>query len=78
MVVFKELQILTSYTLETTYYAAVNSGSGATIKQNSQKKKGFVDEANQIKSTDLHKIGEDLAMSLLSIVNSKIMKKKFI
>lgn len=69
VVVFKELGILASYTLESTYYAMYNAKNF--------KKKRDVEPDMQIKSEDLQLIGGDLCHIFFQIVNSKILNKKF-
>jgi hypothetical protein len=54
---FREFNILNSYTLESTFYAPYNSKTF--------KKKHNVDEELQIKSEDLLNIGSDFCLALI-------------
>ena len=67
---FKEFGILNSYTIESTFYSCFNSRT--------QKKKVNVDIEDQIKIEDLYQVGNDFCETLMSIINSKILKRKFI
>jgi len=69
VVVFKEIGILASYTMESTYYAMYNAKNF--------KKKRDIEPDQQIKSEDLIQVGEDLCHSFYQLVFSKILKKKF-
>lgn len=70
MVIFRELGVLNSYTLESTFFASVN-------KQASKKKKE-IEEEQQIKAEDLKSIGTDLCLTIHQIVQSKILRKKLL
>lgn len=70
MVIFRELGVLNSYTLESTFFASVN-------KQTSKKKKE-AEEEQQIKGEDLRSIGTDLCLTIHQIVQSKILRKKLL
>ena len=70
LVMFKELNILNSYTLESTFYGVV--------PQKSNKKKIFIEDEAQIKAEELVSVGMEFCSTLVQIVNSKILKKKFI
>lgn len=69
LVLFKEFQVLNSYTLESTFYAPLNKQF---------KKKSNVDEELQIKGDELIQVGIDLCFTLTQILQSKILKKKFV
>lgn len=69
MVMFKEFGILNSYTLEATFYSSFNQKAG--------KKMVNVPPEEQIKTEDLANIGSDFVETLLIMVNSKILKRKF-
>eukprot|EP00347_Sterkiella_histriomuscorum_P001857 403370413 len=69
LVLFKEFQVMNSYTLESTFYAPLNKQF---------KKKQSVDEEFQIKSEDLVNVGIDLCQTFTQILQSKILKKKFV
>jgi len=68
MVAFKEIGIINSYTLESTFYAPYSKAF---------KKKYNVDDEMQVKGADLLQIGYDFCETLVQIVQSKILKKKF-
>ena len=68
---FKEFGILNSYTIESTFYSCYNPRMG-------QKKKVNVEDDAQIKIEQLYQIGNDFCETLMSIINSKILKRKFI
>ena len=69
MVMFKEFCILNSYTLEATFYASQNQKQG--------KKMVNVPNEEQIKTEDLVSLGNDFIETLLIMVNSKTLKRKF-
>mmetsp|Transcript_47264 Transcript_47264/g.34556 ORF Transcript_47264/g.34556 Transcript_47264/m.34556 type:complete len:275 (-) Transcript_47264:1306-2130(-) len=69
LVMFREMQVLNSYTLEATFYAMYN--------QKTFKKKYNVEDELQLKAEDLMAVGADFCQTLVSIINSKILKKKF-
>ena len=71
LVMFKEFGILNSYTIESTFYSCYNPRMG-------QKKKVNVEDDAQIKIEELYQIGNDFCETLMSIINSKILKRKFI
>lgn len=64
---FKEFNILNSYTLEATFYAPLNKIL----------KKKYVHEDLQIKVEELNLMGADFAQNMIQIIHSKILKKKF-
>ena len=69
---FKHFGIVNSYTLESTFYA------GVQIQRNGQIRKKNIEPKLQIKASDLVDLGFDFVQTLLTIVNSKIMKRKFL
>lgn len=71
MVMFKEFGILNSYTIEATFYSCYNPKQGV-------KKKVNVEDDLQIKVEDLYSVGWDFCDTLMVIINSKILKRKFI
>ena len=71
LVMFKEFGILNSYTIESTFYSHYNPRMG-------QKKKVNVEDELQVKSDELLTIGSDFCEALTAIINSKILKRKFI
>jgi hypothetical protein len=68
---FKEFGILNSYTIESTFYSCYNPKIG-------QRKRVNVEDNEQIKDTDLFEVGNDFCEILMVIINSKILKRKFI
>jgi len=56
MVIFRELGVLNSYTLESTFFASVVNKP--------PKKKKDVEEEQQIKAEDLKSIGFDLCLTI--------------
>lgn len=70
MVLFRELGILNSYTLESTFYAPFNAKTF--------KKKRDVEDDLMIKAEDLRTIGQDLCLTIHQIVQSKILRKKLL
>lgn len=72
MVIFREFNVLNSYTLESTFYAGYNPKDKIT------KKKKEVEEDQQIKAEDLRQIGLDLCLTINQIVQSKILRKKLL
>ena len=70
LVMFREFQVLNSYTLESTFYAQYS--------KEHFKKKRDVDNDLQVKGDDLLLIGHDMCLSLSHILQSKILKKKFL
>lgn len=70
MVMFKEFGILNSYTLESTFYSCLNPRRG-------YKKKVGVEDDQQITAEQLVTVGEDFCKTLIVIINSKILKRKF-
>ena len=68
---FKEFGILNSYTIESTFYSCYNPKLG-------MKKKVNVENDEQIKVEELNEIGHDFCETLMAIINSKILKRKFI
>ena len=70
---FKQFGILNSYTLESTFYAAFNPKNQYL---QSQKKKPIEDD-QQVKSGELITVGHDFCSTLIAMINSKILKKKF-
>lgn len=71
LVMFKEFGILNSYTIEATFYSYYNPRLG-------QRKKVNVEDEFQIKAEELLEIGNDFCETLTAIINSKILKRKFI
>ncbi len=71
MVLFRELGIINSYTLESTFYAPYNP-------KTTFKKKRDVEDDQQIKAEDLRTIGSDLCLTIHQIANSKILRKKLL
>jgi hypothetical protein len=71
LVMFKEFGILNSYTMESTFYSHYNPRMG-------QKKKVNVEDELQVKAAELLGIGSDFCEALTAIINSKILKRKFI
>jgi hypothetical protein len=69
IVMFKEFGILNSYTLEATFYACLN--------QKTTKRMVNVPNDEQIKTSELITVGSDFIETLLIMVNSKILKRKF-
>ena len=72
MVIFREFNVLNSYTIESTFYAAYNP------KIPNLKKKRDIEEEMQIKAEDLKLIGNDLCLTIHQIVQSKILRKKLL
>jgi hypothetical protein len=68
---FKEFGILNSYTIESTFYSHYHPRVG-------QKKKVNVEDELQVKVEELVEIGNDFCETLTAIINSKILKRKFI
>lgn len=71
LVMFKEFGILNSYTIESTFYSHYHPRMG-------QRKKVNVEDELQIKVEELVEIGNDFCETLTAIINSKILKRKFI
>ena len=71
LVMFKEFGILNSYTIESTFYSQYHPKIG-------QKKRVNVDDDQQVKDEDLYQIGHDFCETLIVVINSKILKRKFI
>ena len=69
LVMFREFSIINSYTLESTFYAPYN---------NHFKKKKDVDVENHVKADDLVQVGSDLCLTIYQIMQSKILKRKFL
>ena len=72
LVMFKHFGIINSYTLEATYYAGVQRQANGYVRKRN------IEPENQIKGQDLIELGSDFVQTLISIVNSKIMKRKFL
>jgi len=70
MVMFKEFSVLNSYTLESTFYAMYN-------KENFKRKRDVENEL-QIKGEDLLQVGTDLCLTIAHVLQSKILRKKFL
>jgi hypothetical protein len=70
LVMFNEFNILNSYTLEATFYAPYD--------KDRFKKKINLDEDAHIKSEDLVLVGQDLMVIIYHIMQSKIMRRKFL
>lgn len=70
MVMFREYSVLNSYTLESTFYAMYN--------KDNFKKKRDVESDQQIKGEDLILVGADLCLTIAHILQSKILRKKFL
>ena len=70
---FKQFGIVNSYTLESTFYAAFNNKNQYL---QSQKKKPVEDD-QQVKSSELVQVGYDFCSTLIAMIHSKIMKRKF-
>lgn len=68
---FKEFGILNSYTIESTFYSYYNPRMGRGKKVN-------VEDDLQVKVEELVAIGWDFCETLTAIINSKILKRKFI
>ena len=71
LVCFKEFGILNSYTCEATFYSCYNPREKGQRKVN-------VSNEEQINCDDLYQVGTDFCDTLMSIINSKILKRKFI
>lgn len=65
---FKQFDILNSYTLESTFYAPLYPRTMGRRQ---------VKEEDQIKACELVDVGADFCQTLTAIVNSKISKRKF-
>ena len=70
LVMFTEFNILNSYTLEATFYAPYD--------KDRYKKKVNLNEDDHIKSEDLVQVGQDMIMTMYLIMQSKIMRRKFL
>ena len=70
---FKQFGIINSYTLESTFYAAFNPKNQYL---QSQKRKPVEDD-QQVKSSELIQVGYDFCSTLIAMINSKILKRKF-
>lgn len=70
LVMFTEFNILNSYTLEATFYAPYD--------KDRFKKKVNLNEDDHIKSEDLVQVGQDMIMTMYLIMQSKIMRRKFL
>ncbi|TNV87611.1 hypothetical protein FGO68_gene5364 [Halteria grandinella] len=70
LVMFREFSVLNSYTLESTFYAMYN-------KENFRKKRD-VENEQQIRGEDLIQVGADLCLTVAHILQSKILRKKFL
>ena len=73
LVMFKQFGIINSYTLESTFYAAFNPKNQYL---QSQKRKPVEDD-QQVKSSELIQVGYDFCSTLIAMINSKILKRKF-
>ena len=74
MVLFKEFGILNSYTIESTFYGGNKPKNKYQVKVDNN----FEENLQVIKDDDLFQVGRDFCETLLAIINSKIMKKKFL
>ncbi len=70
LVMFNEFNILNSYTLEATFYAPYD--------KDKFKKKFNLDIEGHIKSEDLVQVGQDFLHTIYLIMQSKIMRRKFL
>jgi hypothetical protein len=68
MVIFREMGVLNSYTLESTFFASVNKQAGGGPAATTKKKKDIVEEDQQIKADELKSIGSDLCLTIHQIV----------
>lgn len=73
LVMFKQFGIINSYTLESTFYAAFNPKNQYL---QSQKRKPVEDD-QQLKSSELIQVAYDFCSTLIAMINSKILKRKF-
>ena len=71
---YKQFGILNSYTLESTFYAPFNPKNQYL---QSQKRKPVEDD-QQVKGSELIQVGYDFCSTLIAMINSKILKRKFI
>jgi hypothetical protein len=78
MVIFREMGVLNSYTLESTFFAFVNKQAGGGPAATTKKKRDIVEEDQQIKADELKSIGSDLCLTIHQIVQSKILRKKLL
>lgn len=70
MVMFREFSILNSYTLESTFYAMQN--------KDVYQRRRELDGDYQVRAEDLLMIGNDLCLTIAHILQSKILRKKFL
>lgn len=70
LVMFRELGVINSYTLESTFFAPYN-------RDMPYRRKRDPEEDFQVKGEDLLQIGSDLCATVTHILQSKILKKKF-
>ena len=70
---FKQFSIINSYTLESTFYAAFNSKNQYLMSQ----KRKPTDEDQQVKSQELVQVGSDFCQTIIAMIHSKILKRKF-
>ena len=71
LTMFREFGILNSYTIESTFYSCYNPRIGCRRKVN-------VEDDQQVKVEELITIGSDFCELLTAIINSKILKRKFL
>jgi len=72
LVMFRQFSIINSYTLESTFYASCNRNTYLM----SQKRKP-TEEDQQVKGSELVQVGSDFCQTIIAMIHSKILKRKF-